>query len=279
MQGQYARIFLPPTISDSYPESLIVLINKIENKGIILDWSKVQNLTPSGICMLNCLCDSAGERGVKIKSEYVPKKFKNIPVVKILLKDFSKSLRPIHLLNYDARGVMIRGHENTIPMGFMEEFKIKNSSIQLNEDLEYDCNLILTELMQNSKDHSGAERYFVFLEVKEKEVNIGVLDMGVTIPAKLETKYNYKDDIEALKNAMKDGITTRRSRKGGKGLYYTFKQLEEKKGKLTILSRESQIKRYFQHRTVREKKLKGKLKGTWCFCTIQRDQYENINKK
>src|SRR6186997_47041 len=158
MHEQKTRILLPPSIGDSHPEGMIVAINKITEKSILLDWSNVKKISAAGIGIINCLCDSILERGVKVNSVDIPKEFKKIPAVKILKSDTSKHLKPINELDYNDKGIIVRGFENIMSMSFIEDFKLNNPKINIEKDLEYDCNLILTELMQNSLDHAGAER-------------------------------------------------------------------------------------------------------------------------
>lgn len=126
-------------------------------------------------------------------------------------------------------------------MQFVDKMKTRFIG-QLNGDLEFSASLILNELMVNSVDHSTAERYFLYAGTWNNEFHIGALDMGITIPAKLERKYKASDDVHYLDMALKEGVSTRRQRLGGFGLFYAFEHLKTSRGKLTILSREAQIR-------------------------------------
>ena len=119
--------------------------------------------------------------------------------------------------------------------------------------------------MVNCIDHSTAERYYLYAGKEGREFHLGALDMGITIPAKLERKYSVKNDVELLEMSFEEGISTRRQRTGGFGLYQTFEHLKQNKGKLTMVSRNAQVRRYFNRRSVIKGPLKYTLDGTWCF--------------
>lgn len=124
--------------------------------------------------------------------------------------------------------------------------------------------------MQNTVDHSTSERYFIYAGINEIEnsFEFGVIDRGIGIPTKLETKYLETSDENYLKKALEFGIGTRRNRKGGMGLYYLFEILKEEKGKMVIISRNGQLRRYFNSRNIKSGSINRTLYGTWCMATI-----------
>ncbi len=148
----------------------------------------------------------------------------------------------------------------------MDELENRFSEIfRADEDLAFSCRLMLNELMQNSLDHSSSERYYLYGGVWENEFHLGALDMGITLPGRLEGKYTCASDVEHLKLALKPGITTRRLRPGGLGLSHVFELLKNAEGRLTIVSRRAQLRRYFKRRVTAAGALKYPLPGTWCF--------------
>ncbi len=205
------------------------------------------------------------EQKSRVVNVNVPKPFKHLPVVQNLLhiKKYSE-LPPPTIHNLESGSMLLRGKTNAIDPSFVERVG-EVFSTHLSEDLLYSSTLILNELMQNCVDHSTSERYYLYAGLWQSEFHVGLLDMGATVPAKLEQKYSCENDLEYLTMALKKGISTRRIRVGGFGLYYFFEFLKESGGKLTILSRGAQLRRYFKTRKSQKNILRYPLAGTWCF--------------
>jgi hypothetical protein len=262
------NINLPLEIGDGRIDTLLklfVLVRELRSKPLTLNWNKVKHLSPAGHAILACFFDSVIEKKCLLKNVFVKKKLKNVPVVKNLLEhsDFQVLPQPsIHDIN--TQDLILKGNESSIDLSFMDQVRVRYQEI-LSEDLLFSCALIHNELMQNSVDHSVAERYYSYAGPWGKEFHLGVLDMGITIPAKLEQKYSFVDDVEAIGLALKLGVSTRRQRTGGLGLNHTFELLKEYQGRLTIVSRNAQLRRYFKRRKIAKGPLKHTLNGTWCF--------------
>jgi hypothetical protein len=146
---------------------------------------------------------------------------------------------------------------------FFENFLARQGKV-ISEDRAFDLKLLFSELTQNAKDHSGSERYIVFLSVDE----IGVFDLGVSVPAKLEQKYSFVNDAEAIEFSLKEGVTTRRLRTGGFGLFYTLDLLKRNNGMLYIASRNGQIRRYLKSKKIERKFLDPRMPGTLVYCRL-----------
>lgn len=263
------NITLPKVIDDGRLDWALSLLNesrRIANtrEEIKLNWRSVKSISPAGFAILSCLFDTFVEQKNLIKFVFVSKKFKHIPIINNLIniKNFNALPSP-NIQNYENDEMFLKGNI-AIDVLYQDLFKEKFSHI-LSDELIYDCLLILNELMQNTYDHSTAERYYLYAGVWGDEFHIGVLDMGISIPAKMEQRYSCDDDIEYLKLALKEGTTTRRIRTGGVGLSYFFHYLKRNEGKLTILSRNAQIRRYFKTRRSQINILKYPLYGSWCF--------------
>lgn len=265
----YSRMntILPSDIDDGRIDWAIALIHKVMDAGnagkeVRLDWQKVTSISPAGFAILACILDTVIEQHAHIKNVSVPGRFKGIPVVENFRKQFP-SLPSPSINNYESGEILIKGNMN-LDVLFQERVEEKFSGI-LSEELVYDVNLILNELMQNSVDHSTAERYYIYCGVWKKEFHAGLTDMGISIPAKMEQSHTCGNDLEYLELALKEGTTTRRARTGGLGLAYFFEHLKRHEGKLTIVSRFAQIRRYFRTRRSQINILKRPLRGTWCF--------------
>ncbi len=265
-EGRKIEIKLPSEIGDGRLDTIIKIFDLIRShKEITLNWRRVQNINPAGFAILACLFDSAVEQHCELKNLFLKKEIKNNIVIQNLLNINSQKTLPkpeIHHFHHEYG--ILRGLEKVVYPGFMEEAGSK-ATRNLSPRLFFYAKSLINELMVNAYDHSTSERYYLYAGKISNELLIGVLDLGATIPAKMAQKYNFKDDLEYLENALKKGTTTRRIREGGLGLFHTLETLRQSKGKLTIISGNAQIRRYFKSRIVRRKKLKVRLRGTWCF--------------
>lgn len=257
----------PTIIDDSRLDSyLLILKNLKEKKKAEWIFSKNTQISPAGEAILCCLLDVAKESSLPIKF-----KIKEKSQTALFLKHLSssvlsqKGLVSPSLYDHESKTSILIGRNNVLDLGFMEKLETK---FTLNEELRFDCRLILQELMQNTIDHSGAERYFMYAGLWGKELHFGVLDMGVSIPYKLQQKYDCANDIDFILLAMEEGSTTRRQRTGGLGLAHFYDVLKRNRGKLTIASSQAQIRFYFETRNSQKSFLKFRLPGTWCFARI-----------
>lgn len=264
------EIMLPQEIGDGHLNTLLSVFERLKNpegkkKELRLNWRRVERILPAGFALLACLFDTAVEQRCHLKNLFVKKKWAALPVVKNLLNISQyKALPKPDIHHYFDDEMILEGGEFFLDILFMENVK-RGCGKDLSEDLEFSCRLIVNELMQNTVDHSTAERYYLYAGKWEKEFHVGVLDMGITIPAKLGQKYTCINDVEYLKLALKPGIGTRRRRPGGVGLSHTFDSVKNHLGRLTIVSRGAQIRVYFKRRHTLKGSLKQSLSGTWCF--------------
>ena len=188
---------------------------------------------------------------------------------KVLQRTLSGDIPTSRVLPFYSKTFCMDWFEGSLKPLFLEHFLSLNEKI-LTEDEGFDLRLLYSEITQNARDHSGSERFLVILGPGE----IGVYDLGVSIPAKLEQKYDFKDDLDSIEGALKKGITTRRTRPGGLGLYYTLSQIRERSGTLFIASRYGQVRRYLRDKKVFRKKIQPPMRGTLIHCS-----FENEKKK
>ncbi|MBI2083172.1 MAG: hypothetical protein HYT76_06345 [Deltaproteobacteria bacterium] len=262
------RILLPSAIGDGRLDTLLRVFSEIRvstTKRIDLDWTRVTEILPAGYAILACLFDAAVEHSCRLENVFLKKRFHKIPLIQNLMNisQFKSLPRPgIHDSRVDD--FILSGGETSLNMNFMDQVEAKFGNL-LSEDLAFSCRLIFNELMQNSVDHSTAERYYAYAGSWKTEFHIGVLDMGITIPAKLEQKYSCANDVEYLMLCPEVGISTRRQRLGGLGLSHTLDLLKGHQGRLIMVSRDAQMRRYFKRRHIVRGRLKHRLNGTWCF--------------
>lgn len=273
------EIVLPSEISDSRLDTLLKLLHLIQspdkNRTIRLNWTRVTEISPAGHAVLACVFDAAVEADRKLESVFIKKKWRETLSVQNLSRvaEFSRLPKPTL---HDVLGddFVLASGETALNICFMENVKTKYREV-LSEDLAYSCQLICNELMQNSVDHSTSERYYLYAGRSEKWFHIGILDRGITIPAKLEQKYPGLNDVEYLSLACREGISTRRQRQGGLGLNHTFDLLKDSRGTLVLLSRDAQVRRYFRNQSILRGALKYRLNGTWCFARFPLSEDES----
>jgi anti-sigma regulatory factor (Ser/Thr protein kinase) len=266
-------ITLPQTIDDGRLDNILLLLDESKRLGntdeeIIIDWGKTSTISPAGYAILCCVFDSLIEQRNKVRNLNIPTPLKKNPLVHNFdgIRRFSTLPQP-DINNIEEVDLIVRGNSTSIDLPFHEHVEARFSHI-IPSDLLYDCRLITNELMQNTVDHSTSERYYLYAGKWKHEFHFGLCDMGATTPAKLEQKYRCHDDCEYLELALQKGIGTRRKRPGGFGLYYFFEYMKEFSGKLTILSRNGQVRRYFKTRKSQITPLKYTLNGTWCFARL-----------
>jgi anti-sigma regulatory factor (Ser/Thr protein kinase) len=257
-------------MDDGRLDGYIEIISAIRaGKGVELSFKKTKKITPAGYALLFILLDVACEQKVSFKVVDF-KKSHNLHSVIMNASELNKSLNGfynINQLNTQSSDFIVYGKSSSIAPEFIEKINQKFEK-KLSEDLLWDVTLIINELMQNTVDHSTAERYYLYAGINDKNFEFGILDMGVTIPAKLETKYSLIDDKKYLSEAFTKGFGTRRDRPGGMGLFYLFENIKDLKGRLVILSRNAQVRLNFGTRNYKSSDLKKRLSGTWCMANF-----------
>ncbi len=268
------RFHLPQVISDGRLDLILKIVNQARLSAagrdrIILNWGKVREITPAGHAILAVLLDLFFEQKNDVENEEVAPSLRLFPAIENLCGiDPISGIRPPSAFALDLPDLLVRVVSIGIDALFCERMQEKFGSL-LSDDQLYACRLIINELMQNSADHSGAERIYLYAGRYETEFHFGVLDMGVGIPTRLGQKYVKTDDLKYLELAFQRGSTTRRERPGGLGLNYFMEYLRDLSGKLTIVSRGAQVRRYFNTRKSQKNLLKYSLPGTWCFDRLE----------
>jgi anti-sigma regulatory factor (Ser/Thr protein kinase) len=263
-------ILLPSEVSDSRHDTLICILKEIHSgRGIILDFSRVVKISPAGFAILQIIVDASCEHQTFLDFINISSslsfcgKLKNILEIK---KNTAHFLRMEDLSVVTSTSINI-GKVGTIAPEFSQMVEDRFLKV-LGEEKTWNINLVCNELMQNAVDHSSSERYFLYAGINGSDFEFGVLDRGVTIPAKMATKYQQQEDFSYINEALKLGVGTRRTRVGGMGLYYMFENIKDMKGKLVIESRYGHLRRHFNARKVNSSRLKNPLWGSWCMGRI-----------
>ncbi len=259
------EFLFPKVLSEANTEKYLRVINAMREgaKKIRLNFRETEEVTPSGIAMLLALHDVAYEQEIKIDSVFIKKKFKQFPIFQKLEKLRPGAIEEIERFNYNGDEVQYSSVEGSFSIDTLTSYTAKISKSFARSTQE-----ILTELIQNSIDHSSSERFHYFLGEDENELSMGVLDLGVSIPSKLEQKYLQSSDTDYIESSFKKDVSTRRLRSGGHGLAETMELIKKLDGRVAVLSRKGQVRRYFKNRRIDRKELKFNLPGTWTFVTI-----------
>lgn len=261
---------MPKVINDGRVDIFLEILSIIKQGGNVhLSFEKTQEVTPAGYALLFILLDAACEQKILFKVSNIDEKLDIHPVIlkASASNEVLKGFFDIKNLNIQRADLVVYGKSSSVAPEFIQMIESKFQKL-LGEDFLWDVQLTFNELMQNAVDHSTAERYFLYAGKSGQNFEFGILDMGVTIPAKLETKYECKDDCEYLRKVFEEGVGTRRDRAGGLGLYYLFENVKKLKGRLVILSRDAQVRNNFGTRNYKASKLKKRLSGTWCMANI-----------
>ncbi len=257
-------------ISDKRIDSYLLILEQFATRSsshIELRFLPQTLFSPAGLAILCCLIDKACETNMHLHWHIPSGLQKRYPFLKQLreISFYPPSLPSAQNYFYEDKEYLLSVGENAFDFTFIEKF---TSKFELSEDLQFDCKLILQELIQNTVSHSGGERYYTYAGLWKKEIHLGILDMGVSIPSKLQQKYQCKNDLEYILLALEEGITTRRQRVGGLGLTHFKDVLKNNAGKLTLISGNAQVRYYFQTRQSQKSFLKHRLPGTWCCARI-----------
>ena len=260
-------IKMPETIHDGRLDLILAILDLIQSKQseakILFDFQKTKVIEASGYAILCCLSDALREHQ-KTSGVFGLQKIKHAEFIRKLLENKpSNTFLPIVKMKLVTPTFILKGLEQCIDPSFNEDLD-QIFMASLGEEKLWYVRLILNELMQNAMDHATSERYFLYAGFHESHFQFGVCDMGVSIPAKLEQKYNCMDDFSYLKKSLEFGVGTRRARPGGLGLNHMFEALKSQKGRLVILSRNAQLRIYFNRRKTEGGMLKKPLRGTWC---------------
>lgn len=256
------EFFFTRILSEASTESFLRLIDLIlaGEKRIRLNWSEVEEVDPAGIALLSLVYDLACERKIKLDSVFTKKKIKDCPIVSKFQEVRGDKLDHSGELCFSYEGGQYFCLENAHP----KELKAVGRDPFEQADIAH----LFRELTQNAIEHSSSERFYAYTAETEDEIRLGVLDVGVGIPAKLKNHFSHPEDLDFIESALEKGSTSRRLKEGGIGLYRVSQMVKQMKGRLVILSGEGQLRRYYANRRIDRKSTKFRTPGTWIFISI-----------
>lgn len=88
------------------------------------------------------------------------------------------------------------------------------------------CAYAFTEIFNNAIDHSGGTNIFTDFEVKDGNINIGIMDNGIGIFQKIQDALHLESKKEAILHLSKGKFTTDPSKHTGEGIFFTSRMLD-----------------------------------------------------
>ena len=102
---------------------------------------------------------------------------------------------------------------------------IKPMIVKYPENIIRICAFAFTEIFNNAIDHSGGTSIYTDFEIKDGEINIGIMDNGVGIFQKIQAALHLESKREAILHLSKGKFTTDPSKHTGEGIFFTSRML------------------------------------------------------
>lgn len=206
---------------------------------ITFDFERVDWAAPFGLTAIAVVLEKCLDQGKKIY--YTPPKN----------KEFRSYLERIGFQYHFLKGTEVAHKATSVELkrlrgvdpGCSEALvNLIADNFPLSDDAKYEMRTHINELMTNSFDHSKTKFGFYVCAQwypQMKNLRISFADGGIGIFQSLKESGKFpqvKDDIQAIRLAIKPGITTRKKQLGGLGLDYIRKYVRNNDGTLTIVS-------------------------------------------
>lgn len=263
-------IKLPAILSIAHPKNFLKAIQWEESK-LELDCSATVECCPSGYAGLVMILESRCEQKKQVYFKGVRRSSPQelIALQKVLQQQGQiQGLPRVDVYDLSNESLLFCGLTGvSVLFGETIEKKFKTT---VAEEKLFACRLMLNELMQNAADHSGAERFFVFIGIVGDRVELGCFDAGVSLPGKLKQKYPFDSDDEAVLLSCKKGVSTRRARSGGLGLWHCMEYMKQYDGTLTVLTGRALVRRYLKNMTTKKTKTQNEYHGTWVVLSMEK---------
>lgn len=158
-----------------------------------------------------------------------------------------------------------------------------SNNLPLSEDSKYEMRTHINELMTNGFDHSKSKLgCYVCAQwfPAKQNLRISFADGGIGIFQSLRDSGKFpevQNDVEAIRLAIKPGITTRKKQLGGFGLDYIKKYVRNNNGTLTIISGQAKVN--FYRNKIEHKKEPVKFSGTIVDIQVSPKQVPKIKRR
>lgn len=246
------EIFTFPRLQTiGFPNALMSLCHSARHSKaevVIFDLTKTEFITPFGLVLLAGTISECMAKGKKVRYRK-PEKDKT--------RKFLSGIGFNKFFKIDTNG----GHKIESPVVQLKRLKsidylltdqileVFKFSLRMTRGVEGSLKLALNELMTNVFDHSESSRgcYVCaqsYTHTRPKRIRLCIADFGIGILASLKTVPEYsglKDDYEAIKLSVREGVTSRIGKDAGYGLNHIQRFIRVNQGKMYILSGKGKI--------------------------------------
>lgn len=256
------ELLFPKLITIAYSRSILracySALNTDETE-ITFDLTKSEFISPFGITILagtisDCLLKNKKVLYIKPKHTRT-RKF----LTRIGFDDFFHLKK--ELTEISESNIQLRKLTALDPLYIDQIIRAFSGSIRMSEAVQGLLKLSLNETMSNAFEFAQSHRgCYVCAQVyrNSKCIRVCITDFGIGIRQSLLPKYpDLHDSFEAINFASQDGITSRASGVGGKGLPTLLQFLGANRGRMVIVSGDGKVSWDFLNR--KESKAQGMI--------------------
>lgn len=231
---------------------------------------------PIHVVLLSCFIEEIKQKGYKVLLSFADDELKDFIFKEVGIKNYWSEDRQEHVISPKITDLNIwritESGKESYAISIYNYFKRKYFS-------EYDLSSFknsLNELYINVFDHAEAQGNafsYIRYDEKSRKIKVAVCDFGKGIATTLRAKYNdYKDDSEALRNAIKIGVSAKTKKHNrGFGLDNVVSALSNE-DTLRIVSNEALL--FISGKEITSYKAPFNFKGTLIYFDTSIDSFE-----
>lgn len=249
MQKTMQMIRLPKLLTIGWSHILLECCSDAERHDgpVTFDFDKVTWAAPFGLTVISVALAKCLAQGKDVF--YVPPK----------TKQASDYLERIGFRYHFLRGAAVDHKKTSVELKCLRAVdpgcgeaivELISDNLPLTEDAKYEMRTHINELMTNGFDHSKSKvGCYVCAQwyPAKQNLRISFADGGIGIYQSLHDSGKFPEihnDADAVRLAIKPGITTRKKQLGGFGLDYMRKYVRKNDGTLSILSGNAKVNFY-----------------------------------
>jgi len=219
-----------------------------EPRRVIVDLSRLRNISAPGIAVLVCSLRNVDARGVVEAGSMIIAPHDQQVAARIQEFGFLASLSEDHAASFSPKP-----ENGSRPCRvFSATDKPGEIATDLTDAIAEVCQtdtvsrsttwFTLNEIAQNVVDHASSPGGAVAIAETESggtELEVAIVDRGVGVRTSLAANPDYRElssDLEALRAALRAGVTGRTDKPGGLGLFFTRVLLQANGGILVVRS-------------------------------------------
>ncbi len=263
------KLTFPKLLTVGFSNSIIRLCNiaRDSEEEVVFDLSRTTFITPFGITLLAETIFERLRRG-KVVRYLNPQDGKlQLLLSKVGFNDFF-SLNSSTVPQIRNTTVQLKRLMAMEPLYIQQIIDVFARDLNLSSGVKDSLKLSLNETITNVFDHSeSASGCFVCAQSYggAKNIKLCITDFGKGILASLKTNSQYrhiKDNYEAIRFAVKEGVTSRPDRLGGFGLWHILRFLKVNGGDIYIMSGNGKVRWDFKERKIHNQNMPYHFQGT-----------------